>query len=108
MTRPLFERPSALPTREMGLRARAGDAAGSMRRAALGVEYTKGCEIEKGLHSGDTGAQNPSVGFDSGPDAKVNEIIYQNEVSYIPSGEDRCSRTSEVGRVLVDDYVVQA
>lgn len=87
MTPPLFQRPSALPFRDLGFRARASYAAGHIRRAALRVKYAKDSVFEKGLHSGETGAEDSSVGFESGPDAEVDEIICRGDVSFFTKGE---------------------
>ena len=96
MTRPLFQRPSALPFRELGFRARASYAGGCIRRAALRVKYAKDSIFEKGLHSGETGAENSGVGFESGPDAEVDEIICRGDVSYFTEGGVLNSRTGKV------------
>lgn len=83
VTGPLFQRPSVLAVRGLGLGAGTGYAAGCGRCAALGVEYAKDCEIEEGLHSGETGAEDPGAGFEGGPDAEVDEIICGGGLSYL-------------------------
>lgn len=102
MTRPLFQRPPALPGRGLGFRARTRYTAECIRRAALPVKCAKDCEFEKGLHSSKRGAENPSVGFDRGPNAEVDEVICGEGVSFVTLSESLDSRTSKVSRVLMD------
>lgn len=52
-----------------------------IRRAALDIKYAKSSSFEKGLHRGKTGAEDPGVDFDSGPDGKVDEIICGGGIS---------------------------
>lgn len=52
-----------------------------IRGAVDGVKYAKESSFKKGLHCGETGADDPSVGFDSGPDGEVDEIICGGSVS---------------------------
>ena len=112
MARPRFEGPPAFPFVRyrcwLGLGARTSYATCCMRRAALGVEYTKGCEFEERLHSSETGAENSGVSFDCGPDAQVDEIICRENVSRVASVKSGVARTGKVGRVLIDGNAVQA
>ena len=112
VARPLFEGPSTSSymryRRWLGLRAGSSYAACCVRRAALGVEYTKGCEFEQTLHGGETSAEDSSVRFDRGPDAEVDKIICGEEFSTIAWGNSGTGRTSKVGRILANDNAIQA
>ncbi len=103
MTRPLLQRPAALLS-VGGLRfwARASYAAGWKRCAALGVEYAVDSEVEEGLHAGKTGAEDAGVGFQSGPDGGVDEVVCRRDVRYFVTQGCLGSRTGEVSRMAMN------
>lgn len=100
MTRPRFQRPSALSVRVLGFRARASYAVGCIWSAPLGVKYAKYSEVEQRLHSGKTGAEDSSVRFENRPDAEPDEII--GKIVRISmdghSIQTKCSRDDDAGR----------
>ena len=77
-----------------------------VRRAVHGVKYAKDSSFKKGLHCGETGAEDPSVGFDSSPDGDVDEIICGGDVSGVTVEESPESRTGKVNRIFMDGYCV--
>ena len=112
VARPLFEGPPAFSFERyrcwFGLWARTCYAMRWIRRAALGVEYAKGCEFEQGLHGSETGAEDSGVCFDCGPDAEVDEIICRGNVSLVASLQSGTARTGKIGRVLIYGNAIQA
>lgn len=107
MTRPRFQRPSALSVRVLGFRARASYAVGCIWSAPLGVKYAKYSEVEQRLHSGKTGAEDSSVRFENRPDAEPDEIICGGDFSYTMVGKSQGSRTGKIVRISMDGHSIQ-
>lgn len=77
-----------------------------IRRVVHGFKYAKDSSFKKGLHRGEAGAEDPGVGFDSGPDGEVDEIICGGDVSGITVEERPDSRTAKVNRMFMDGYCI--
>lgn len=56
------------------------------RRDTHGVKVTKESSFKEGLHCGKASADDTGVGFDSGPDGEVDEIICGGDVSFVSVG----------------------